>query len=256
MKHIVNFKVLKNTPLQDSDFELLVQSDTDLEHILPGQFVNILVPHTNKTLLRRPISICDVDYGQRSLLFYIRKVGNGTQTLANIQVGETLNIIYPLGNCFSTTAKNPLLIGGGAGIAPLVFLSKQYEKNGIQPTVLLGGKTEKSLSLRQHFSAAANICTTTDDGSCGEKGLVTCHSIMHNLSDFDIIQTCGPQIMMQAVAKLAENIGIKCEVSLENTMACGVGACLCCVTKTTKGNECVCTNGPVFDSKELLNFVK
>ncbi len=256
MKHIVDFKVLKNIPLPDSDFELLVQSETNLETILPGQFVNILITNTDKTLLRRPISICDVDYEQRSLLFYVRKVGQGTQKLSELKIGDTINMIYPLGNGFSLKAKKPLLIGGGCGIAPLLFLSKQYESKGIKPTILLGGKAEKSLSLRQKFSQQLSIFTTTDDGSCGEKGLVTSHSVMKELNQFDIIQTCGPQIMMQAVAKLAENAHVKCEVSLENTMACGVGACLCCVTKTTHGNECVCTKGPIFDSKELINFVK
>jgi dihydroorotate dehydrogenase electron transfer subunit len=119
--------------------------------------------------------------------------------------------------------------------------------------VLLAGKTESALSLRTLFHTEPACCT--DDGSFGEKGLITQHSLFRDLKAFDKIFCCGPTPMMKAVARLAEAAGIPCEVSLENTMACGVGACLCCVTPTVEhGNQCVCTEGPVFDSRELKSF--
>ena len=256
MKHICDFTVRKIKTLQFNDFELFVRLDKELETILPGQFVNILVPNTQKTFLRRPISICDVDYATNELRFYIRIVGNGTQTLSTLNQGDTLNILYPLGNSFTVeNVKNPLLVGGGCGIAPLLYLAKTFYNSNIRPTVLMGGQTANALSWTSDFDAFANVYRMTDDGSTGEKGLVTEHSIWQNINDFDRIYACGPEGMMKAAAKLAVAVNIPCEVSLENTMACGIGACLCCVTETTQGNQCVCVDGPIFDVRKLKNFI-
>jgi len=256
MKQVCDFKVKKVNLLHYNDFELYVESDSSLETILPGQFVNILVPNTQKTFLRRPISICDVDYDNRMLRFYIRKVGEGTQKLSTLQEGDTLNIIYPLGNSFTVEdVAKPLLIGGGCGIAPLIYLAKTFHRNNIRPTVLLGAQTAKALSWIDDFYTVSDVHIATDDGSLGECGLVINHSLIQNIEQYDKIYTCGPEVMMKAVAKLADNASIPCEVSLENTMACGVGACLCCVTQTTEGNRCVCTDGPIFDIQDLVNFL-
>ena len=255
MKQVCDFKVRKVNQLHYNDFELYVESDKPLETILPGQFVNILVPNTQKTFLRRPISICDVDYDTHQLRFYIRRVGEGTEKLSTLQIGDTLNIIYPLGNSFTVNGvKKPLLIGGGCGIAPLMYLAKTFSLNNIRPTVLLGAQTANALSWIDDFHTVADVHIITDDGSLGECGLVTNHSLIQNIQQYDRIYTCGPEVMMKAVAGLADSVNIPCEVSLENTMACGVGACLCCVTETTQGNRCVCTEGPVFDTHELVNF--
>ena len=255
MKQVCDFTIKKINLLHYNDFEMYVESDSPLETILPGQFVNILVPNTQKTFLRRPISICDVDNEKRQLRFYIRRVGEGTEKLSTLQVGDTLNIIYPLGNSFTISdIEKPLLIGGGCGIAPLMYLAKTFFCNNIRPTVLLGAQTAKALSWIDDFHAIADVHIITDDGSLGECGLVINHSLVQDIQQYDRIYTCGPEMMMKAVAKLADSVSIPCEVSLENTMACGVGACLCCVTETTQGNRCVCTEGPIFDIHELVNF--
>ena len=255
MKKQALFRILSNTPLPDQDFLLeLRPDDTTLEEVQPGQFVQVLVPDTPGAFLRRPISVCDVDLAKNSLTLYVKKVGKGTIGLSRCQAGETLDLVFPLGKGFSFSGcRKPLLTGGGAGIAPMVYLSRKLQESGITPTVLLAGKTESALSIRTLFHTEPSLCT--DDGSLGEKGLITQHSLFRDLKGFDRIFCCGPTPMMKAVARLAETSGIPCEVSLENSMACGVGACLCCVTPTVAhGNQCVCTEGPVFDSRELKSF--
>lgn len=255
MKKKELFNILENIPLPDQDFVLYVRPQhSSLEEVRPGQFVNILIPDSSDTFLRRPISVCDVDHKNNILTLYIKKVGKGTRHLSTRKVGDTLDILFPLGNGFDFEGvKRPLLLGGGAGIAPMVYLSKEIQKMGIHPQVLLAGKTAKALELRNFFETSPALCT--DDGSLGEKGLITQHSLMQNLQVFDRIFCCGPTPMMKTVARMAENAGIPCMLSLENTMACGLGACLCCITPTEHhGNQCVCTEGPVFDSRELKSF--
>jgi dihydroorotate dehydrogenase electron transfer subunit len=148
------------------------------------------------------------------------------------------------------------LIGGGCGIAPLLYLAKTFFLNNIRPSVLLGGKTADALLWTNDFDTFANVYRITDDGTMGEHGLVTEHSILKNIKHFDQIYACGPELMMKSVAKVADRAAIPCEVSLENTMACGIGACLCCVTETVDGNRCVCSDGPIFDICELKNFIE
>lgn len=138
-----------------------------------------------------------------------------------------------------------LLVGGGAGIAPLLHLSKELKARGVGCTILLGGRTAELIPVRDDFKPYGELCIATDDGSLGHKGLVISHPAF--AERYDIIYTCGPTPMMKAVARSAAERGIRCEVSLENMMACGVGACLCCVTDTDEGHRCVCKEGPVFD---------
>jgi dihydroorotate dehydrogenase electron transfer subunit len=257
MKHVDDFAITSIEQLHFNDFELYVTLNKDLETIYPGQFVNILVPDTQKTFLRRPISICDVDYRARKLRFYIRIVGNGTLALSKLQKKDTISIVYPLGNSFSIeNVKRPLLIGGGCGIAPLLYLAKTFFHNNIRPTVLVGGQTAETLSWVNDFNSCAELYRITNDGTMGERGFVTDHSILKTIKNFDRIYACGPEAMLKSVAKLAVASNISCEVSLENTMACGIGACLCCVTETVRGNQCVCVDGPIFDINELKDFIK
>ena len=144
-----------------------------------------------------------------------------------------------------------LLVGGGVGTAPMLYLGEALLKQGCKPTFLLGARSKNDLLQLEQFEALGDVYTTTEDGSMGEKGYVTMHSVL-KAQKFDMIYTCGPKPMMMAVAKYAKAEGIECEVSLENTMACGVGACLCCVEKTDEGHVCVCKEGPVFNIKKLL----
>ena len=130
-------------------------------------------------------------------------------------------------------------------------MGAEMQTQGIEPTFLLGARSSKDLLMLDIFNRYGRVFITTEDGSEGEKGFVTNHSILQQ-EHFDRISTCGPTPMMKAVARLAKVKGIDCEVSLENLMACGLGACLCCVEKTTEGNLCVCKDGPVFNIKKLL----
>ena len=150
-----------------------------------------------------------------------------------------------------TLHHSPLLVGGGVGVAPLLYLGKVLKENGLEPTFLLGARSAKDLLMLSEFEKYGRVLVTTEDGTMGEKGFVTNHSVLQQ-EQFDMIQVCGPTPMMKAVARYANEKGIECEVSLENLMACGLGACLCCVEKTKEGNLCVCKEGPVFNIKRLL----
>lgn len=245
MKQMTDFTIVERKTYGDAYFTLTLQHPQTLPPIQAGQFVEVEVRDCNDVLLRRPISIHDVDPRHNTLTLLIQIVGKGTRRLATLKVGDTLNLVYPLGHGFSLQGERPLLVGGGAGIAPLLHLAKCYNERGIRPTILLGGRTEKLIPVRNAFEPYGTVAVATDDGSLGHHGLVTEHPVFGEA--YDTICTCGPTPMMKAVARSATARGIHCEVSLENMMACGLGACLCCVTDTDEGHRCVCKEGPVFD---------
>ena len=225
-----------------------------LPEMLPGQFVEVRIDDSPSTMLRRPISIHYVDRDANELWLLVALVGDGTRRLGSLSAGDTLNCVLPLGNGF-TMAKRPderiLLVGGGVGVAPLLYFGERLKAMGAVPTFLLGARSASDLLMLDRFQAIGTVAVTTEDGSMGEKGFVTNHSLLQQAT-FDRISTCGPKPMMVAVARYAAQANIPCEASLENLMACGLGACLCCVEKTVDGNLCVCTEGPVFDTKRLL----
>ena len=225
-----------------------------LPEMLPGQFVEVRIDDSPSTMLRRPISINYVDRDANELWLLVALVGDGTRRLGSLSAGDTLNCVLPLGNGF-TMAKRPderiLLVGGGVGVAPLLYFGERLKAVGAVPTFLLGARSASDLLMLDRFQAIGNVAVTTEDGSMGEKGFVTNHSLLQQAT-FDRISTCGPKPMMVAVARYAAQANIPCEASLENLMACGLGACLCCVEKTVDGNLCVCTEGPVFDTRRLL----
>ena len=250
MKHLEEFTVENNISLNRDCFLLALKSPISLQEIKPGQFVNVKVKDVADRILRRPISIHDVDLEKNILYIVVQKVGKATKKLSSVNKGEQLSIIFPLGNGFSTEGKNPLLIGGGVGTAPLLLLAKEFRRKEITPTILIGARTNEQLFLTNRYNAVGNLSISTEDGSVGEKGLVTVNSILNN--DFDVVYCCGPTPMMKAVSEWAKERNIKCYVSLENRMACGIGACLCCVNETKDGhNVCVCTEGPVFNSMDI-----
>ena len=224
-----------------------------LPEMLPGQFIEVRVDGSSTTFLRRPISINFIDHKQNELWLLVATVGDGTHKLAELKEGDQLNCLLPLGNGFTPVheGEKVLLVGGGVGVAPLLYMGAQMQQMGMEPTFLLGARTAKDLLLLDMFNRFGRVFVTTEDGSQGEKGFVTNHSILSD-ERFDRISTCGPTPMMKAVARYARSKGIDCEASLENLMACGLGACLCCVEKTTEGNLCVCKDGPVFNIKRLL----
>ncbi len=252
MKVIKDLKVLKNSQLSGNQFLLTLSSGEDLPSILPGQFAQVKINNAPGTFLRRPFSIHDVDYENRTITLFIKCVGGGTRSLSRMRKKETINVIFPLGNSFTLSPEgHVLLIGGGCGIAPLYFLCKYLRVNQhIKPNVLIGGRTKDDIVHAKKFSKYAHINIVTEDGSSGEKGMVTDHPVL-NTHRFDRIYSCGPEPMIQAIVKYSLQNNIETEVSLENTMACGIGACLCCITGTHHGNQCVCTEGPVFNIKDL-----
>ncbi len=253
MKKITDFRLIEKKEWAKSTF-LLLQCDEPLEEIKAGQFVQVRVDDAQHIYLRRPISIHDVDYQNRTITLLVQRVGEGTNKMSDIEIGDTLNMIYPLGNGFTIPENNEgnvILVGGGIGIAPLYYLGKMLKEKGIEPQFLLGGRSKSDLIMLEEFESVGKVYITTNDGSLGEAGFVTQHSIWKE-KRFDMIYTCGPKPMMMAVTKIARENNIDCEVSLENLMACGLGACLCCVENTIEGNVCVCKEGPVMNINKLL----
>ncbi len=271
-KYCLDLTIRSKESLGEKHVLLKLTQEAPLPPMLPGQFVEIRVDHSPNTLLRRPISINYVDTERNELWLLVAIIGDGTHDIAAHEQGEKLNLVYPLGNSFSSldeiarqlhpTTTPPkslsafpkpkvLLVGGGVGIAPLLFQGQEIVKAGGVPYFLLGARSAKDLHELNYFEKLGPVFLTTEDASVGEKGFVTNHSILDK-EQCDFIQTCGPRPMMVSVARYAQKKNIGCEASLENLMACGLGACLCCVEKTTEGNLCVCKEGPVFNIKTLL----
>ena len=260
-KYILDLQVKSVERVHERYVLIRLTDDKPLPEMLPGQFVEVRVDGSSTTFLRRPISINFVDRQANELWLLVACVGDGTRRLAELKAGDTLNCVLPLGNGFTlpvtshlspfTFHLSPLLVGGGVGVAPLLYLGKVLKEKGVEPTFLLGARSAKDLLMLSEFEKYGRVLVTTEDGTMGEKGFVTNHSVLQQ-EQFDMIQVCGPTPMMKAVARYASEKGIECEVSLENLMACGLGACLCCVEKTKEGNLCVCKEGPVFNIKRLL----
>lgn len=253
-KYILDLKVKEAERLGARHVLLKLTQDARLPEMLPGQFVEVLVNDSANTMLRRPISINFVDYDANELWLLVAIVGDGTRHLGTLKAGDIVNCVLPLGNGFTMPASAEdkfLLVGGGVGVAPLLYMGARIKAMGGEPLFLLGARSESELLMLDEFKKYGKVYVTTEDGSVGEKGFVTNHSLLGN-TDFTMISVCGPKPMMMAVARYAEKADVACEVSLENMMACGLGACLCCVEKTVDGNLCVCSDGPVFNIKKLL----
>lgn len=253
-KHILDLTVSSVEKLNERYALIKLTHEEPLPEMLPGQFVEVRVDNSPKTMLRRPISINYVDYERNELWLLVAGIGDGTKRLIELKKGDMLNCVLPLGNGFTmpkAANERILLVGGGVGVAPLLYFGKCIKAAGAEPVFLLGARSAKDLLELEAFEAVGTVHITTEDGSAGEKGFVTNHSVLQR-ERFNLISTCGPKPMMMAVAKYARQANIPCEASLENMMACGVGACLCCVEKTTEGNLCVCKEGPVFNIDRLL----
>lgn len=280
-KYVLDLRVKAVQRVHERYVLIKLTDGMPLPPVLPGQFVEVRVDGSPRTFLRRPVSVNFVDYVQNELWLLVAIVGAGTRQLAALQAGDRLNCVLPLGHGFTIQSSEAalhrvLLVGGGVGVAPLLFLGKTLRDRGTEPTFLLGARTAGDLLLLDEFEKYGRVLVTTEDGSMGERGFVTNHTILFDGANeangtnganeangsFDLIQCCGPTPMMKAVARYARERGIECEVSLENLMACGLGACLCCVEKVaspdhSQGGEnytnvCVCKEGPVFNIKRLL----
>lgn len=253
-KYIIDLTVKAVERVSEQHVLLRFTDINPLPEMRPGQFVEVRADGAEGTFLRRPISINFIDRDANELWLLVAEVGNGTRKITSVTVGDKLNCVLPLGNGFTmpkSASERILLVGGGVGVAPLLYMGAEMESMGCEPTFLLGARRKDALLLVGLFKKYGRVFITTEDGSDGEQGFVTNHSLLQK-ECFDRICTCGPKPMMMAVARYAYNAGIDCEASLENMMACGLGACLCCVEKTIDGNLCVCKEGPVFNIKKLL----
>lgn len=224
----------------------------------PGQFVNIKCCKGLEVLLRRPISICSVDKDKETFDIVFQLKGRGTELLSEKIVGDSVDFIGPLGNSFNISSKyrRIAVVGGGIGIFPLLYLLK--ETPDAHRHAYLGFRNQENAVLIDEFQAESEkLSISTDDGSMGYKGVIT-ESLKKDINDekFDIIYTCGPMPMIKEVAKISAQGGIKCQVSLEQRMGCGIGACLVCACKIGKPDNWeykrVCKDGPVFWSDEVI----
>ena len=261
-KYLLDLTVRSVERIHERYVLIRLTDEKPLPEMLPGQFVEVRVDGSPTTFLRRPISIHFVDTKANELWLLVAAVGDGTRRLAELKAGDQLNCLLPLGNGFTMPQKAEerlLLVGGGVGVAPLLYMGARMAEMGCKPTFLLGARTAKDLLMLEVFEKYGRVCVTTEDGSSpstgsgivSEKGFVTNHSLLQK-EQFDRIATCGPTPMMKAVARYGRQANTECEASLENLMACGLGACLCCVEKTSEGNLCVCKEGPVFNVRKLL----
>ena len=222
----------------------------------PGQFVHISCGEGN--LLRRPISICDVQGESLKIVFQVK--GEGTAWLSRRTAKHKLDVLGPLGHGFDVAAlgARPVMIGGGIGVPPMLYTMKKAKDAGAQPTAILGFRNKGAVILEHDFEAVGTTHICTDDGSYGVHGFVSDVLKMH-LDSFTGVCACGPKPMLKALAALAEEAGIPCQVSMEERMGCGIGACLVCACelKLKDGQEGVryghvCKDGPVFDAKEVV----
>jgi dihydroorotate dehydrogenase electron transfer subunit len=253
-KSVADFTVTENTSLNRSTFLLRLQAEEPLPEIMPGQFVNVEIKNATEIFLRRPFSVFEVDYEHNTLSLIVKVLGRGSQKLTEISPGETLSLIYPLGRHFTLpeSGEKILAVGGGSGLAPMLFLARVSGLLPEQVDMLLGARSASEHVDVSAYEKYGTLHFTTEDGSLGTPGLVTDHPLMkEQLTGYDKIYACGPLGMMKAIAREAKKAGVFCEVSLENLMACGFGVCLCCVEPTVKGNVCICTEGPVFNISEL-----
>jgi dihydroorotate dehydrogenase electron transfer subunit len=255
-KFIHDFIVTRNQQLGGNHMILDLHCPGPIPIMVPGQFAEVLVPNASDVYLRRPFSIHDVDVHNNSISLFIKIVGKGTQALTTLNEGDTLNLVYPLGKGFDFPDHNKvLLIGGGCGVAPLLFLAHRLSDSGYNPDILIGARTGTEIHELDKYESYGSLYLITEDGSLGEKGLVTHHSIFKQEEfPYKTVFACGPEGMLKAVNNAVKGFETEVYVSLENTMACGIGACLCCVVQTTTGHRCVCTDGPVFNTKELTGW--
>lgn len=251
--------VLDHQNLNSTYFKLTLASDYISSHGQPGQFVEVRVSNDTDPLLRRPISLNRTDPAKKTFELLYEIVGQGTETLSRIKIGEELSVLGPLGTGFKLDKKIALLAAGGMGIAPLRFLAEKAIKQTKAVYVFIGAKTHEQIRCEEELrQLGCQVVVATEDGSGGSKGLITdvlVHFLDIQLSALNIPQSaifsCGPRTMLIAVAELAQQKRIDCQVSLEAWMACGLGACKGCAIETRNGYKMVCEDGPVFDSKEI-----
>ena len=236
------FEVLSNEALTDNVFQMILAGDTS--HITNcGQFVNIQL---DGMFLRRPISVCD--YDENTLTIIYKVVGKGTEAMSAMKAGTRLDLLTGLGNGYDLTlaGDRPVLLGGGVGVPPMYNLAKKLRQAGKSVSVILGFNTAAEIFYEEAFRAlGCQVTVTTVDGSYGVKGFVT-DALPENYTYF---YTCGPEPMLKAVYRATNTSG---QMSFEERMGCGFGACMGCSCKTLTGNKRICKEGPVMKKEEIL----
>lgn len=246
-------KILSQNKIADGIYSMWIETAAAKE-AKPGQFIDVYVNDDSK-LLPRPISICEVK--DDSLRIVYRVVGGGTKIMSTYEEGDEIQIIGPLGNGFDMRDGKAILVGGGIGIPPMVELAKNLsEKIGKENVISVMGYRDE-LFLTDELEQFSTVVIATEDGSTGTKGTVI-DALDENGVDGDVLYACGPIPMLKALKDWANGKGIECQISLEERMACGIGACLACVCKTKEKDEhsnvCnkrICKDGPVFDANEI-----
>ena len=236
------FEILSNEALTPNVYKMVVKGDTSAI-TAPGQFVNILL---DGLFLRRPISVCD--YNENTLTLIYKVVGKGTQKMSQMNAGQMLDILTGLGNGYDTSlsGNEPVLLGGGVGVPPMYRLAKELLAQGKKVTVILGFNTASEIFYENAFKAlGCSVTVTTVDGSYGKKGFVT-DVLPENYTYF---YTCGPEPMLKAVYRATVTSG---QMSFEERMGCGFGACMGCSCKTLTGYKRICKDGPVMKKEEIL----
>lgn len=233
-------------------YDMVLSFPKGAKEARPGQFIAMYCEDGTK-LLPRPISICGIDAEAGTLRVVYRIAGEGTRLFSQMKAGDSLEVMGPLGNGFTMKNKKAIIVGGGIGIPPMLELAKQLD---CEKTVVLGYRDE--LFLKEEFEACADVAVATEDGSAGMKGTVI-DAIEAAQVSGEIIYTCGPMPMLKALAEYADAHGMEAQISLEERMACGIGACLGCICKTKEkdhhtnvNNTRICKDGPVFDAKEVV----
>ena len=243
-------KVVSQEQLADGIFSMWIQTEA-AGSARPGQFISMYTNDGSK-LLPRPISICEINKEEKTLRLVYRVAGKGTGEFSAMKTGETLHIVGPLGNGFPKKEKKAFLIGGGIGIPPMLQLAKELD---CEKQIVLGYRDE--LFLLDEFQKQGEVYLATEDGSAGTKGNVL-DAIRANALTADVIYACGPMPMLRALKIYAAENGIECWISMEERMACGIGACLACVCKSKEkdahsnvNNKRICKEGPVFLAEEV-----
>ncbi len=251
MPNLCMAAVTENKKLTESIFALKLTADDIVKNAAPGQFVHIKCGDAN--LLRRPISICDARNGLLTLVVEMR--GEGTRWLTGRREGDVLDIIGPMGRGFDLSGKNIILVGGGIGVPTMLYTARSHAGRA---AAVLGFRNKDCIILKDELEKACKeVVITTDDGSIGEHGTVSLPlERLLRTGEYDSVLACGPRAMLKAVAALAEAYNAPCQVSMEERMGCGIGACLVCACKTIKdGKEemrHVCKDGPVFRASEVV----
>ncbi|MBB5172144.1 dihydroorotate dehydrogenase electron transfer subunit [Texcoconibacillus texcoconensis] len=250
---VADYQVVAHEEIAKNIYEITLRHDP-LPAFVAGQFVHVKVDDTSSPLLRRPLSVARIDVEDATITLIYRSGGLGTNRLTKKQVGDTVNVLGPLGNGFMVdqvgSGDHAVLVGGGVGIPPLYELAKQLNERGVRVTTILGFQDKDTSFYVRAFSKIADVYVTSDDGSIGIEGNVS--SAWPLIKDpIDWLFACGPKPMLKACVSWRNQVRKASFVSLEERMGCGIGACLACVCETTQGQRKVCSDGPVFTAEEV-----